>query len=129
MIYRFLADATVVVHGLFIVFVVLGGLLVVRWPRVAWLHLPCAAWGALIEFAGWICPLTPLENHFRRLAGQQGYPGGFIETYLIPLIYPGALTREIQIALGVGVIVVNAAAYGWVLARRRRGITGGPGGA
>lgn len=119
MLYRFLADVTVVVHGLFIVFVVFGGLAVARWPRVAWVHIPCAVWGALIEFAGWICPLTPLENHFRRLAGQEGYPGGFIETYLIPLIYPGALTREIQIALGVGVIVVNVAAYGWALRARR----------
>ncbi|MEQ9400421.1 MAG: DUF2784 domain-containing protein [Longimicrobiales bacterium] len=119
MLYRFLADVTVVVHGLFIVFVVFGGLAVARWPRVAWGHVPCAVWGALIEFAGWICPLTPLENHFRRLAGQEGYPGGFIETYLIPLIYPGALTREIQIALGVGVIVVNVAAYGWALRARR----------
>lgn len=120
MLYRFLADVTVVVHGLFIVFVVFGGLAVARWPRVAWVHIPCAVWGALIEFAGWICPLTPLENHFRRLAGQEGYPGGFIETYLIPLIYPGALTREIQIALGVGVIVVNVAAYGWALRSRSR---------
>ena len=120
MIYRALADLTVVAHGLFIVFVVFGGLLVVRWPRVAWAHLPCAAWGALIEFRGWICPLTPLENHFRRLAGEGGYPGGFIETYLIPLIYPGAvLTREVQIGLGVGVVVVNLAAYGWVAWRRR----------
>jgi hypothetical protein len=120
MAYRFLADATVVFHGLFVVFVVLGGLLVLRWRRVAWLHLPCAAWGALIELAGWICPLTPLENHFRRLAGQVGYGGGFVETYLLPLLYPGRLTREIQLALGAVVVLVNVAIYGWIAFHRQR---------
>lgn len=120
MLYRFLADATVVLHGLFILFVVFGGLLVVRWPRVAWVHLPCAAWGALVALAGWVCPLTPLENRFRRLAGEGGYPGGFIETYLIPMIYPGAvLTREVQVGLGLAVVAVNAAAYWWVWRKRR----------
>ncbi|MDX1576890.1 MAG: DUF2784 domain-containing protein [Gemmatimonadota bacterium] len=119
MIYRILADVVLVVHALFIVFVVLGGFLAVRWPKVAWVHVPCALWGALIEFAGWICPLTPWENALRRAGGEAGYAGGFIERYLAPLIYPGELTREIQVALGIGVIVLNAIAYGWLLARRR----------
>ena len=130
-IYRLLADATLVFHGLFIVFVVAGGLLVLRWPRVAWLHLPCAVWGFLIEVMGWICPLTPLENRFRRMAGQEGYGGGFIETYLLPLVYPGQLTREIQLLLGGLVLAVNVAVYLWVFRRRRaraRGNgEGGPG--
>lgn len=116
--YRLLADLTVVAHGLFIVFVVLGGLLVLRWPRVAWVHVPCAIWGVLIEITGWICPLTPLENRFRRLAGEGGYGGGFIETYLLPLIYPGGLTREVQLVMGGLVVVVNASVYGWIVLRR-----------
>lgn len=117
--YALLADLVVVLHGLFIVFVVLGGILALRWRWVIWLHLPAAAWGALVELAGWWCPLTPLENRYRRMAGQEGYSGGFIETYLVPIIYPGALTREIQVALGVSVVVINVAIYAWVLRSRR----------
>ena len=110
----------VVIHGLFIVFVVTGGFLVL-WRRwVAWIHLPTAVWGAVIEFAGWICPLTPLENHFRMLAGQKGYAGGFIEHYLIPVIYPDELTRGVQLALGLFVIVINGVAYGLVAARWKK---------
>lgn len=120
MIYRLLADLTVIGHGLFVVFVVFGGLAVLRWPRVAWLHLPCAAWGALIEFQGWICPLTPLENHLRRLGDEAGYDGGFVEHYLLPILYPPGLTRDAQIALGVLVLVLNLAVYGWLLRRRAR---------
>lgn len=127
MIWSLLADITLVFHGLFIVFVVLGGLLVLRWPRAAWVHLPCAVWGFLIEVMGWICPLTPLENRFRAMAGEWGYGGGYIETYLLPLIYPGALTRELQFLMGGLVLLINGAIYAWVLARRRRG-TGPPGG-
>jgi len=115
MIYSLLADVIVVLHLLFIIFVVAGGLLVL-WRRwVVWLHIPAAVWGALIEFMGWICPLTPLENKFRHLAGQHGYAGSFIEHYLIPLIYPGALTREIQVVLGFAVIIINAAVYFFVI--------------
>jgi len=117
MLARLTADALVALHLAFIVFVVTGGFLAWRWRRLAWVHLPLAAWGALIEFAGWVCPLTPLENHFRRLAGQAGYPGGFIEHYLIPVIYPGDLTRGIQYALGALVILVNLAAYARFLRR------------
>jgi hypothetical protein len=119
-IYRFLADAVVVAHFAFVLFVAAGGLLVARWPRLAWLHLPAAIWGAAIEFAGAICPLTPLENRLRRLAGDEGYAGGFIEHYVIPVLYPSGLTREIQIGLGLAVILLNLAAYGWILLRRKR---------
>ena len=119
MIYGFLADLVLVVHLAFVVFVVVGGLFALRWPRAAWIHLPAAAWGALIEFAGWVCPLTPLENRLRALAGRAGYAGGFIEHYVVPILYPGALTREIQIGLGVAVVLLNAAVYAVVLRRHR----------
>jgi hypothetical protein len=120
MLYNFLADIIVIVHLLFILFVILGGLLVLKWKWLVYLHIPAAIWGALIEFMGWICPLTPLENRLRRLAGESGYTGDFVEQYIIPLIYPGGLTREIQIILGVGVIVVNLVIYFFVIKRRVR---------
>lgn len=115
----FLADVVLLAHALFVVFVAAGGLLVLRWARVAWLHLPCAAWGAWIEFTGGVCPLTPLENEFRRRAGQGAYEGGFIEHYVTAFLYPGGLTRDIQIALGVAVLVVNGVIYAIVVHRRR----------
>ena len=118
--YSVLADLTLVVHFAFVIFVVAGGLLVLRWPRVAWAHIPSAVWGALIEFAGWVCPLTPLENEFRRRAGEAAYGGGFVERCLLPVIYPGAMTRTVQVTLGVLVIAVNALIYGVVLWRRRK---------
>ncbi len=114
-----LADLVVIVHGLFILFVVAGGLLALRWPRVAWLHLPAAAWGVLIEWSGWICPLTPLENTLRQAAGQAGYSGGFVERYLLPLIYPAGLTPAVQLWLGLVVLVVNVAVYALWWRRRR----------
>lgn len=120
MLYRLLADLVLVVHLLFIAFVVAGGFAAIRWPRLAWAHVPCFVWGALIEFAGWICPLTPLEVRLRIASGQAGYSGGFIERYLLPIIYPGALNREIQIWLGLSVLALNAAAYAWLLRRLRR---------
>ena len=125
MSYRILANAVVGVHLLYIVFVVLGGLLVARWRWVAWLHLPAAAWGAAVELFGSWCPLTPLENHFRENAGLRGYEGGFIETYLLPLIYPGQLTRGMQLALGTGVVLLNLVIYGWAWRHRRAGSSGG----
>ena len=109
----------VLVHFAFVAFVVLGGLLALRWPRAAWVHLPAAAWGAWIEFAGWICPLTPLEVRLRRLGGEAGYAGGFVEHYILPVLYPAGLTREVQIGLGVFVLVLNVVVY-WVVWRRRR---------
>lgn len=119
--YGLLADAVVVVHGLFILFVVFGALLALRWPRLLWLHALAALWGAWVELAGRVCPLTPLENRLRRLAGSGSYAGGFIETYLLPAIYPGVLTREIQIGLGLFVLALNAGLYAWILRRRGGG--------
>ena len=118
--YRIAADLVVALHFAFITFVILGGFVAWRWPRVAWLHVPIALWGALIEFAGWICPLTPLENALRRSAGDAGYAGGFIEHYVIPVVYPAGLTPAFQVALGVGVLAVNGIAYGVLLSRRRK---------
>jgi len=111
------ADLLVVAHLAFICFVVLGGLLALKWPRAAFLHIPAAVWGALLEFQGWLCPLTPLEQHFRTAAGEAGYTGSFIEHYLLPIIYPADLTRDLQLQLGVFAVVINAAIYGWLLAR------------
>jgi hypothetical protein len=119
MSYRLLADFVLLVHAAFVVFVMLGGLAVLRWPRVAWIHLPAVVWGAGIEFAGGLCPLTPLENHWRRLAGEQGYTGGFVEHYLMAALYPDGLTRDLQIALGLVVLAVNAAIYVRVWSRMK----------
>ena len=120
MIDRTLADVVVTVHFAYIAFVVLGGLAVARWPRVAWLHLPAAAWGTLVELMGLGCPLTPLENFFRTRAGESAYTGDFIQRYLLAAIYPRGLTRTIQLVLGCVVVVLNLAAYAWVLRQRRR---------
>ena len=120
MVFRLLADLTVLIHLGFVAFVVLGGLLVVRWPLLAWLHLPAAAWGAWVELAGWVCPLTPLENWLRTQGGGNAYTGGFIEFYLMPLLYPASLSREVQYALGAVVLLVNAVIYAAVLRRRAR---------
>ena len=120
MLFRGLADGVLVVHLAFVLFVVLGGLLTLRWPRLAWLHVPVALYGATIEFVGFICPLTPLEVALRRRGGEAGYEGGFIEHYVTAAIYPTGLTREIQLALGVGVLVLNAIVYAVYVRRRRR---------
>ncbi len=123
--YAFLADLVVGLHFLFVVFVVLGGLLVLHWPRMAWVHLPAAVWGAAIEFAGWICPLTPLEKWLRGRAGAgagvgagaDAYTGGFIEHYILPVLYPAGLTRGLQLALGTAVVLGNGIVYWWVMRR------------
>lgn len=120
MIYKIAADSVAVLHFVFILFVVFGGLLVIRYSKAAWAHLPAAVWGALIEFTGLICPLTPLENLLRRASGEAGYSGGFIKHYLIPLIYPAGLTREIQIMLGAAVVLINVAIYGCIIYRWSR---------
>jgi hypothetical protein len=119
MLARIGADAVLLFHLAFVAFVVLGGLLVLRWPKLAWAHIPAAAWGAWIEFTGWICPLTPLEVDLRRAAGDAGYSGDFISHYIVALLYPEVLTRATQLALGAVVIALNAAIY-VVLARRLR---------
>ncbi|HYX24236.1 MAG TPA: DUF2784 domain-containing protein [Thermoanaerobaculia bacterium] len=120
MTYRLLADLLVVLHLGFVLFVCLGGLLVLRWRRVAWVHLPAAVWGAIVEFTQTICPLTPLENRLRHLGGEAGYSGGFIAHYLTHVLYPAGLNPAVQIALGVFVVVLNLAVYTTVLLRRRR---------
>ena len=117
MLYRLMADAVVLVHLLFILFVLFGGLLVLRWRWLALLHLPAVAWGAAVEFFHLYCPLTPLENHLRQAAGQAGYDGGFIEHYLIPLIYPKGLTEQLQLLFGGVVVVLNASVYLYLLWR------------
>jgi len=118
-IYRLLADVVVVIHLGFVVFVVLGGLLVIRWHRLGWLHLPTVVWGIVLELAGWICPLTPLENRLRRAAGGGGYEGGFVEHYIVPVLYPDVLTRRMQVGLALFVLSVNVAVYAWIVVRWR----------
>jgi len=120
-VYRLLANAVVTFHALFIVFVVCGGFLAWRWRWVAAIHLPCALWGILIEYRGGICPLTPLENSLRARAGQQGYGGGFIEHYLLPVMYPAGLTPRVQVVLGTAVFLVNLFAYAVLIRRLTRG--------
>ena len=126
MVYRLLADLVVLVHFCFVLFVILGGMLVLRWKRVAWVHLPAAAWGAIVEFMGWICPLTPLEIWLRVMAGQSGYQTGFIAHYLLPVLYPANLTRDTQIWLGVLVLCLNLAIYGWLVRRWMKAEKEGP---
>lgn len=115
-----LADLVLLLHFAFILFVIFGALLLVRWPRLVWLHLSAVVWAAVVIGMGWICPLTPLENWLRRQAGEGGYPGGFIEHYLMPLIYPPGLTPAIQIFLSVLVVLVNIGFYVMVWKRGRR---------
>jgi hypothetical protein len=119
--YQLLANAVVVFHAFFILFIVFGGFLAWRWRWVAAIHIPCAVWGILIEYRGGICPLTPLENTLRAKAGQQGYSGGFIEQYLLPAVYPKGLTPGVQIALGTFVLVINVLAYAVLIRRLTRG--------
>ena len=115
--YWIAANVVLLFHLGFVCFVLTGGLLVLKWRWVVFLHIPAVVWGVLIECRGWLCPLTPLEQWFRQAAGQGGYAGGFIERYLLPVLYPGQLNREVQIVLGALVIVINIAVYGWLLAR------------
>lgn len=120
MAYGILADLVLAAHLAFLVFVVLGGLLLFRWPRVVWLHVPCALWGVSTEFAGIVCPLTPLENVLRHKAGGAGYAGDFIEHYITVTLYPAGLTRGVQLALGAFAVAVNVIVYWRVIARRAR---------
>jgi hypothetical protein len=120
-----LADLVVILHFAFVLFVVLGGLLVFRWPRLAYVHLPVALYGALIELVGWICPLTPLEKRLRESAGLQGYQGGFVEHYILPVLYPAGLTRGVQWVLGVLVLGINLVIYA-VVARKGSSSHGPP---
>ena len=116
--YGLLADLLVLLHFAFILFAIAGGLSCLRWRRAAYVHLPVVGWSALVELAGWVCPLTPWENHLRWQAGETSYDGDFIAQYILPLIYPAGLTRYVQIALGLSVIALNAAVYVYVWRRR-----------
>ena len=118
--YSWLADLILSMHAGFVLFVTFGGLLVLRWRWIAWLHLPAAVWGTVVEFTGWICPLTPLENWLRTQGGEATYAGDFIGRYLLPILYPEALTPDIQVMLGVLVLVVNLVIYGWLWQAGRR---------
>ena len=111
MAYRAAADAILITHLAFVLFAVLGALLVLRWPRLAWLHIPAVIWAAFVEFNGMICPLTPLEVILRRQAGEAGYAGGFIDHYVVSLLYPEGLTQDTQTILGAIVVVINAVLY------------------
>lgn len=115
--YRILADIVLVMHVCFVIFVVLGSLLVLRWRWLAWIHLPAAIWGVLIEFAGWTCPLTPLEQKLRRMGGEPGFTGGFVDHYVVAFLYPEGLTRGVQIMLGIAVLALNLVIYWRVVAR------------
>jgi len=124
MAYRALADLVLIVHFAFVLFVIFGGVLTLRWPRVAWIHLPVALYGAAVEFVGFVCPLTPLEVGLRQRGGQAGYAGGFIDHYITAAIYPTGLTRQVQFIVGAALVVLNVAVYGIWWKRRamtRRG--------
>ncbi len=114
MLYGYLADAIVIIHFIFVIFVIFGALLVLRWRWIIWMHIPAAMLGVIIEFSGWICPLTPLEKCLRSLSGLESYDMSFVEHYIVPLIYPAGLTREVQILLGTLVVTVNLVIYWYV---------------
>jgi hypothetical protein len=116
--FSLLADLVVAIHFLFILFVICGGLLVLYKRSWAWLHIPAVLWGALVEFTGWICPLTPLENWLRLQGGGTPYASGFIERHVVSIIYPSFLTRSQQIFLGLAVILINGAIYGWIMRKK-----------
>ena len=119
MLYTVLADLVMLCHLAFVLFVIGGGLLVVKWRKIAWIHLPAAVWGAVIEFTGWICPLTPVENWLRVRGGESGYEQDFLSRYLLSLLYPAGLTSDTQYIFGIVVLVVNAFMYGWLGLRAR----------
>ena len=120
MIYRFLADLVLSAHFLFALFTVLGGLLVLRWRKLMWLHLACVFWGVLIQLANWTCPLTPLESYLREMGGESGYEGGFIEYYVSLILYPEYLTVELRYLLGILLIVVNLFIYFYIFKSKLR---------
>ena len=119
MLYRLLAESVLIVHICFVLFAVFGGLLVLRWRWIAFLHLPAIIWGFLVQYFVWICPLTPLENYFRNLGGESGYAGGFIEYYASAILYP-AMTPNLHLILGFSLIVFNLLVYGYLIVRLRR---------
>ena len=120
MVFQLLADVVVIFHLAFVAFALFGGLLIMKWRRVAWIHVPSVVWAVFIEFTGMICPLTPLENFLRRKSGATGYESGFVEHYIIPILYPESLENSVQIILGILVIVVNADIYAWVFRQSKQ---------
>jgi hypothetical protein len=118
MVYRIAADCILLLHLAFTLYTVLGGLLVLRRPSLIWVHLVAVLWGVVIEWADWICPLTPLENFFRERGGESGYAGGFIEHYVALILYPENLTIELRYLLGLGLVAVNLMVYGYVFLKR-----------
>ena len=120
MIFRWMADGVVWLHFAFVLLVGFGALLVFRWPKAAYLHIPAVVWGALIEFTGWVCPLTPLENWLQTAGGQPGYGGGFVDRYLMPILYPDGLAHETQIVIGAAVVGGNGLLYLLLILRRYR---------
>jgi uncharacterized membrane protein YhhN len=123
MLFRAGADAVLVMHLAFVLFVIFGGVLALRWPRLAWVHIPVALYGATIEFVGFVCPLTPLENSLRRAGGEAGYAGDFVDHYITATLYPNGLTRGVQLSLGVGVLLLNAIVYAVWWRRKRHPLT------
>jgi hypothetical protein len=121
MMWRALADLVLLIHFAFVVFVIVGGFFAIRWRWLPWVHLPAVAWAVVLEFSGWICPLTPLENLLRQASGEAGYVGGFLEHYLVQVVYPVGLTPEIQIFIGIGVLLINGIAYSVVWRGQPRG--------
>jgi hypothetical protein len=119
--YRIGADLVVWIHLVFVLFVLTGSLLALKWRWLVWVHLPAAAWGAIVEFTGWICPLTPLEQTLRSMSGGSAYRSDFIGHYILPLLYPAALTRNTQILLGMMVVLVNAVVYWWISVESAKG--------
>ena len=120
--YRLLADLVVILHLAFVAFALCGALLALKWKRIIWLHVPAALWAAAIEFGGWVCPLTPLEHRLRIKGGGSAYSSDFIEHYVLPLLYPASLTREMQFVLGLVVLAVNIATYAWLWRRWRENL-------
>ena len=123
--YAFVADVIVLVHALFVLFVMFGSLLVLRWPRAAWLHVPALLWGLFVEFSGATCPLTPLESWFRGLQGEIGDSQDFLSRWLLTVLYPESLTRGLQITLGASLLLLNLSLYAWVWRKSRRPSSGG----
>ena len=119
MCYSILTNIVVVLHFSFVLFVLFGGLLILKWPKVMWLHLPAVAWGAVVEFTGWICPLTPLEHWLRARSSESTHTGDFVARYLLSILYPEALTSDIQAILGASVLLVNLVVYGYLWERNR----------
>jgi len=118
--YLFLADLVVIVHLSFVAFVIAGGLLALKWRRFSYIHVPAVGWGVLVEIMGWVCPLTPVEIWLRENAGAKGYSTGFIEHYILPVLYPAQLTPTLQWVLGILLLIVNAVIYSWIAWRVTR---------